>query len=580
MATEQQIDRIKYLRGNGLSQKDIAEDVGLSPQMVSVILKDTASKFKEVKPVRVVHAVGFKPKDTVIEFNTRDFENFRESETLYGAEQCLYEIRPGIVHKTTFADTVPVNHYSEIADLLPLADLPDQLFDKEDLHQNFVRQTTNKFRTYSGQGTGGNLLLKALFPALGIQADRDRRVQFQTLVLELDELIRERLTQQLERLQQEYLEGMPSVNETVLNIRFHLENQFTKESALTQDYGGGFSKMEIDYLKEKAEQFTVLINLIWRQYEDPKRLTFDFEEDFTAFMEEVLEQKGLLVRDLKHAFEFGTLDKEVIERYLSTGASSESELQEIEEKGVSNVKELKAAKVAFNNQPINLEDYPSVSKGEGRIPSKIHSAVEREELDDALLHAFTHFETHAKQLWNHPYGMTRFLPRGWNGRDGGIGPIGPIFDSILANHKHASYIMNTKTYSPTKEEFTQIGAIVEPNGRRSNTTSHLDRQMRMRPLEAQKHKELFCWNLFRAKYNHAMKKESEPSSEILVNILSPLLSEDGDLHSFCEQARHIRNDLLHKGDTMMGIITRHIRAMLELTELVIVKLENLNAYLK
>ena len=578
MATEQQIDRIKYLRGNGLSQKDIAEDVGLSPQMVSVILKDIASKFKEVKPVRVVHAVGFEPKDTVIEFNTRDFENFRESETIYGAEQCLYEIRPGIVHKTTFPDTVPVNHYSEIADLLPLADLPDQLFDKEDLHQNFVRQTTSQFRGYSRQGTGGNLLLKALFPALGIQADRDRRVQFQTLVLELDELIRERLTQQLERLQQEYLEGMPSVNETVLNIRFHLENQFTKESALTQDYVGGFSKMEIDYLKEKAEQFTVLINLIWRQYEDRKRLTFYFEEDFTAFMEEVLEQKGLLVRDLKHAFEFGTLDKEVIERYLSTGASSESELQEIEEKGVSNVKELKAAKVAFNNQPINLEDYPSVSKGEGRIPSKIHSAVEREELDDALLHAFTHFETHAKQLWNHPYGTkSGFIPRGWNGRDGGIGPI---FDSILANHKHASYIMNTKTYSPTKEEFTQIGTIVEPNGRRSNTTPHLDRQMRMQPLKAQKHKELFCWNLFRAKYYHAMKKESEPSSEILVNILSPLLSEDGDLHSFCEQARHIRNDLLHKGDTMMGIITRHIRAMLELTELVIVKLENLNAYLK
>ena len=77
-----------------------------------------------------------------------------------------------------------------------------------------------------------------------------------------------------------------------------------------------------------------------------------------------------------------------------------------------------------------------------------------------------------------------------------------------------------------------------------------------------------------------MMKESEPSSEILVNIFCPLLSEDGDLHSFCEQARHIRNDLLHEGDTTMEIITRHVRAMLELTELVILKLENLNVYLK
>ena len=131
MATEQQIDRIKYLRGNGLSQKDIAEDVGLSPQMVSVILKDIASKFNETKPVRVIHAVGFEPKDTVIEFTTRDFENFRESETLYGAEQSVFEVRPGIVHKTTFPDVLSVDCYAEVADLLPLADLPNQLFDRE-----------------------------------------------------------------------------------------------------------------------------------------------------------------------------------------------------------------------------------------------------------------------------------------------------------------------------------------------------------------------------------------------------------------------------------------------------------------
>ena len=269
-----------------------------------------------------------------------------------------------------------------------------------------------------------------------------------------------RLVQHLEQLQQEYLEGMPSVNETVLNIRFHLENQFTKDSVLTQDYVGGFSKMEINYLKEKAEQFSVLIDLIWRQHEDPKRLTFDFEEDFTAFMEEVLKQKGLLIKDLKHAFEFGTLEKEVINRYLSTGASSESELQEIEEKGVSNVDELKAAKVAFNNRPINLEDYPSVSKGDGRIPSKFTQPL-REKNWMMPCCMLSPLETHAKQS-DSPYGTkSKFIPRGWKGRDG---EIGQIFDSILANHKHASYIMNTETYSPTKEEFTQIGTFVEPDG--------------------------------------------------------------------------------------------------------------------
>ena len=577
MATEQQIDRIKYLRGNGLSQKDIAEDVGLSPQMVSVILKDIASRFNETRPVRVIHAVGFEPKDTVIEFTTRDFENFRESETLYAAEQSVFEVRPGIVHKTTFPDVLSVDCYAEIADLLPIADLPPQLFDKEKLRANFEKKCASNFRKLTYKGSSIGVVAKHIFPALGIDSSQYDQAQFNLLWTEIDGMIREYLSKQLSEIQNRFLEEMPSIDDTIANVRYHLQNQLTSEFVNGGGQSGGFSPLETEFFETMSQDYGFLTDIIWRLHVDPNMLTFDFEEDCQVFMNEMLQQINLSVRDLKHAFEFGTLDKGVIDRYLSTGASTESELQEIEEKGVSNVDELKAAKVAFNNQPINLKDYPSVSKGEGRIPSKIHSAVERGELDDALLHAFTHFETHAKQLWTHSYGTrSKFIPRGWKGRDG---EIGQIFDSILANHRHVSYIMNAETYSPTKEEFTQIGTFVEPDGPRTNRTSSLGRQMRRKPLQHQKEKELFCWNLFRAKYGHAMRKESEPSSEILVNIFCPLLSEDGDLHSFCEQARHIRNDLLHEGDTTMEIITRHVRAMLELTELVILKLENLNAYL-
>ena len=578
MATEQQIDRIKYLRGNGLSQKDIADDVGLSPQMVSVILKDIASRFNETKPVRVIHAVGFEPKDTVIEFTTRDFENFRESETLYAAEQSVFEVQPGIVHKTTFPDVISVDCYAEIADLLPLADLPTQIFDKEELRAHFNKISSGNFSRLKYKGNSVGVVAKSMFPALGIDSTQYDRAQFTLLWTELDDMIGEYLSKQLNEVQDRFLEEMPSVEDTIANVRYHIQNRLTSNVVHNAGHMDDFSALETKFLEDMSQDYAFLVDLIWRVRVDSKMLTFDFEEDCEAFMNEMLQQINLSVRDLKHAFEFGTLDKGVIDRYLSTGASTESELQEIEEKGVSNVDELKAAKVAFNNQPINLKDYPSVSKGEGRIPTKIRSAVDRGELDDALLHAFTHFETHAKQLWTHPYGTkSKFIPRGWKGKDG---EIGKIFDSILANHRHASYIMNTETYSPTKEELTQIGTFVEP-GARNNRTSNFDRQMRMgAPLQNQKGKELFCWNLFRAKYNHAQMKGSEPSSEILVNIFCPLLSEGGDLHSFCEQARHIRNDLLHEGDTTMEIITRHVRAMLELTELVILKLENLNAYLK
>jgi transcriptional regulator with XRE-family HTH domain len=579
MATEQQIDRIKYLRGNGLSQKDIAEDVGLSPQMVSVILKDIASKFNETKPVRVIHAVGFEPKDTVIEFTTRDFENFRESETLYAAEQSVFEVRPGIVHKTTFPDIISVDCYAEIADFLPIVDLPNQLFDKEKLRKHFEKLSSGNLSRLKYKGNFVGAVAKLMYPVLGIDSTRYDQGQFTLIWTELEDMIREYLSKQLNEIQDRFLEEMPSVENTIANVRYHLQNKLTSELVHSGGQSGGFSALETEFLEDMSQDYPFIIDLIWRIHVDSKMLTFDFEEDCEVFMNEMLQQINLSVRDLKHAFEFGTLDKRVIDRYLSTGASSESELQEIEEKGVSNVDELKAAKVAFNNQPINLEDYPSVLKGEGRIPTKIRSAVERGELDDALLHAFTHFETHAKQLWTHPYGTkAKFIPRGWKGRDG---EIGKIFDSILANHRHASYIMNAETYSPTEEEFTQIGIFFEPDEVAGvKRKSNLGGRMRMKPLQHQKEKELFCWNLFRVKYNHAMTKGSEPSSEILVNIFCPLLSEDGDLHSFCEQARHIRNDLLHEGDTTMEIITRHVRAMLELTELVILKLENLNAYLK
>ena len=578
MATEQQIDRIKYLRGNGLSQKDIAEDVGLSPQMVSVILKDIASRFNETKPVRVIHAVGFEPKDTVIEFTTRDFENFRESETLYAAGQSVFEVRPGIVHKTTFPDVLSVDCYAEIADLLPLADLPTQIFDKEELRAHFNKISSGNFSRLKYKGSSVGLVAKSMFPALGIDSARYDRAQFTLLWTELDDMIGEYLSKQLNEVQDRFLEEMPSVEDTIANVRYHLQNRLTSNVVHNAGHMDDFSALETKFLEDMSQDYAFLIDLIWRVRVDSKMLTFDFEEDCEVFMNEMLQQINLSVRDLNHAFEFGTLDKGVIDRYLSTGASSESELQEIEEKGVSNVDELKAAKVAFNNQPINLSDYPSVSKGEGRIPSKIRSAVERGELDDALLHAFTHFETNAKQLWNHPYGRKlNFIPRGWKGRDG---EIGKIFDSILANHRHASFIMNAETYSPTEEEFTQIGTFVEIDGTREKGTSILYRRMRGKPLQAKKEKELFCWNLFRAKFNHASRRETEPSSEILVNIFSPLLSEDGELHSFSDQARHIRNDLLHEGDTTMEILPRHIRAMLELTELVILKLENLDAYLK
>ena len=325
MATEQQIDRIKYLRGNGLSQKDIAEDVGLSPQMVSVILKDIASRFSETKPVRVIHAVGFEPKDTVIEFTTRDFENFRESETLYAAEQSVFEVRPGIVHKTTFPDIISVDCYAEIADFLPIVDLPNQLFDKEKLRKHFEKISSGNLSRLKYKGNSVGAVAKLMFPVLGIDSTQYDRGQFTLIWTELDDMIREYLSKQLNEIQDRFLEEMPSVEDRVANVRYHLQNRLTSDVVLNTGHMDDYSALEAKFLEDMSQDYAFLVDLIWRVRVDSKMLTFDFEEDCEVLMDELLQQINLSIRDLKHAFEFGTLDKEVIDRYLSTGASSESD---------------------------------------------------------------------------------------------------------------------------------------------------------------------------------------------------------------------------------------------------------------
>ena len=91
MASEETVARISHLRGRGYTQKEIAEDVGLSPQMVSVILKQLREQSNQAKPVQVVVTQNLEPKDTVIEFTPAEFERLRQEQTIYA---CLLYTSP------------------------------------------------------------------------------------------------------------------------------------------------------------------------------------------------------------------------------------------------------------------------------------------------------------------------------------------------------------------------------------------------------------------------------------------------------------------------------------------------------
>lgn len=481
MATDDQIKRIKYLRGNGLSQKDIAGDVNLSPQMVSVILKQLANEFNESKPVRIIVTKGFEPKDTVIEFDTQDFENFRESETIYGTEKSIYEIRQGLVHKTSFNDLVPIEYYPQIADLLTKFQLPEMLYQKKKIKHEFQIRLENRFGNFYRKKyqhkPGMTWLAHYYIEPEGI----DPRSVGDVVFIEICNTIADHVISLLEKLNDGYLENMPD-NDQVQLIRYHMERD-----AKFDDY----KKWENEYLVANWDKYPFLIGMILGEGELKKRYNEDTEimvrQDFMSFLSDVLSSISLSVDDLQKALNYNTLDVDLIQKFETTGAETIEVLQEIEERGVSNVEELKASYAAFNNRKIVLSEYPSIGKETTRSIKKLKEAVKRGDIDDALLHAFSRFESKAKLLWNE--------------------------NRIL------------------------------------------------RPI------------LSKVELPISVRSEEEPDAKVLVDLFSHGLSDDHELRKFCNQARIIRNEMLHEDKVSKKLVTRHVLDMLKLTELIIQKLQ-------
>ena len=536
MASQKQIERIKYLRSNGLSQKDIAEDVGLSPQMVSVVLKKLAEEFVEHKPVKIIVAKGFDPKNTVIEFNTMDFENFREAETLYGTNTSVFEMRSGVVHKTSFPECCPVKFYPMLADLLPLHELPETLFVKEELHADFVNKTTNDIGLKPNQNHSKAVRLIEVYylKSTGIVPVQET---YAKVIFPLAKLVSEHLSEQLDDLNQTFLQMMPDKTDSSESIRYHMENQMLPE---IMDSGRGgtqfrYSDFEKNYLQSMANKYPFLIDMLYKRHQDPEQFKLDVEDHFQDLFFEAISSVFLEAKDIKYVFEYGTVDKETIEKYQQTGARTPEQLEAIQEHGVANLDELEAAKVAFNEKPIKLKDYKFFAKESGRLSDKVRRAVERNEIDDALIHTFVRFEKKAMELWEHQYvrHYDSNLPnRGW--RDGDD-IIERIIQSNLSYNQHLNHILESESYQPSREELALFGGNLRNEQGRSSNFHQVLRGNLLRPG----HEVLYCRNLIRVKIEPHLasigrNKGTDPTAEVLISILAPCLSEDGELHEFCD----------------------------------------------
>ena len=583
MASQKKIERIKYLRSNGLSQKDIAEDVGLSPQMVSVVLKKLAEEFVEHKPVKIIVAKGFEPKDTVIEFNTMDFENFRVAETLYGTNTSVFEMRSGVVHKTSFPECCPVKFYPMVADLLPLHELPETLFVKEELHADFVNKTTNDMPLRPNQNyrTAHNFIREWYVKPTGMMP---KQAEYEIVIFPLAKLVSELLSKQLDDLNQSFLQMMPDEIDSSDAIRYHMENQMLPEMMDSGRYSHvyHYSEFEKKYLQSMADKYPFLIDMLYKRHQDPEQFKLDVEDHFQDLFFEAISSVFLKSEDLKYVFEYGTVDKETIEKYQQTGARTPEQLEAIHEHGVANLDELEAAKIAFNDEPIKLKDYKWFSKETGRLSDKVRRAVERNEIDDALIHAFVRFEKKAIELWN-PRNVRKGqrnvrnhlsnLPTKWKDADD---LIERIVQSNLSYNQHLNHILESESYQPSREELALFGGKLRNEQGRFFNFHEVMRGNLLPPG----HEVLYCRNLIRVKIEPHLasigrNKGTDPTAEVLISILAPCLSEDGELHEFCEQARIIRNKLMHDDQMPSNLVTRHVRAILELTELVIATSERL-----
>lgn len=569
MASQKQIERIKYLRSNGLSQKEIAEDVGLSPQMVSVVLKKLAEQFVEHKPVKIIVAKGFEPKDTVIEFNTMDFENFREAETLYGTMTSIYEMRSGVVHKTSFPECCPVKFYPMVADLLPLYELPEKLFEKSVLHGDFVNKTTSDV---SSDSTG--LIRDFYLRPIGMVPDPQA---YGKVIFSLAKLVDELLSKQLDDLNQSFLKMMPDENDSSDTIRYHMENQMLPEM-IDSGRGGNqhrYSEFEKNYLQSMADKYPFLISWLYERYQNMEQFKLDIEGHFQDLFFEAISSVFLEADDIKYVFEYGTVDKETIEKYHKTGARTPEQLEAIQKHGVENLDELEAVKIAFNDKPIKLNDYKFFAKESSRLSDKVRRAVERNEIDDALIHAFVRFEKKAIELWSHRNVRNDLanLPFKWNYGDD---LIERIVQSNLSYNQHLNHILESENYKPSTEERNLLAGKFRNEKGRTLPDHSILRGNQVPPG----HHVLYCRNLIRVKIEPHLisvgrNKVTDPTAEVLISILAPCLSEDGELHKFCEEARTIRNKLMHDDQMPSNLVTRHVRAILELTELVIATSERL-----
>lgn len=117
MITDDELHGIKRMRASGHTHQEIADSLNLKRSTVAYQLKKLKDK-PENSSIEMIHASNFTPKETLIEFDVHGFERHRMKNTLYTTGVKIFEMREGVIHKTSMRRGFAGGDYPRLVTLI------------------------------------------------------------------------------------------------------------------------------------------------------------------------------------------------------------------------------------------------------------------------------------------------------------------------------------------------------------------------------------------------------------------------------------------------------------------------------
>tara|TARA_B100001250_G_C19737642_1_gene761529 strand:+ start:162 stop:1235 length:1074 start_codon:yes stop_codon:yes gene_type:complete len=117
MVTDDELHGIKRMRASGHTHQEIADRLNLKRSTVAYQLKKLKDQ-PEDPSIEMIFASNFTPKETLIEFDVHSFERHRINNTLYTTGVEIYEMRQGVIHKTSMRHGFKGEDYPKLVTLI------------------------------------------------------------------------------------------------------------------------------------------------------------------------------------------------------------------------------------------------------------------------------------------------------------------------------------------------------------------------------------------------------------------------------------------------------------------------------